>query len=895
MEAFVWFQTMKRRLRRKRFYFRGLLSRFDRTRIFFYLSFLFFIALLGGLLMVIIVFAWYSKDLPSPTQLSRKEGFATRIYDRHGRILYDVYREAKRTPVTWEEIPEYLKEATIAIEDKNFYSHPGFSWRGILRAVYNIVVHHRLQGGSTLTQQLIKNVLLSPERSLSRKIKEFVLALQVERKYTKDEILLMYLNEAPYGGPAWGVGAAAEQFFGKPVSELNLVESAILAGLPQRPSVYSPFGKNPKAYIERTKQVLRRMREDGYLTFEEEKEAVAQLEKVEFAKNKGLLEAPHFIAYVKRLLTERYGEKVVEQGGLRVTTSLDLDLQREAEKIVKEEIEKAKGLHITNGAVVVLDPQTGEILSLVGSKDYFAEDIPGKFDVATQGLRQPGSAIKPVTYAVALEKGYTAATLLMDTKTVFPVPGGDDYVPVNYDGQYHGPLQMRYALGNSINVPAVKMLAMVGLKNMLAKAYEMGITTLAPSKENLSRFGLSVTLGGGEVKLIELASAYCAFANGGYRKEPVAILKVEDPKGNVLEEFKPVEGKRVLSPGVAFLISDILSDNNARLITFGERSGLNIPGYQVAVKTGTSNDKRDNWALGWTPNILVGVWVGNNDNSPMGKVASGISGATPIWRRVIMTALKEREKKEFLPPPEIVRAEVDVVSGYRAHDGFPSRMEYFIKGTEPQGEDPIHVKLKVCPGKNKLATPAQVARGEYEEKEFFIFKEEDPVSQDGHNRWQEGILAWMAQKSDPRYHPPTEYCQEEGMIQLAIESPENESTVGNNFLVKVKVMAVRKVKEVRILVNGEEKKVFTDKPYQFELTLADGTYTIKAVAEDEAGEKAEGEVKIGVNLPWDWQPSPTTTPSPTPTLPSSSPTPTSLPSPTSTPTPTFIPTPTPVS
>jgi len=882
-DSSVWFNQVKRKMIRSRLFQKGRRQFLKiKTRLWFYLALFAFVSLLVGFLGLVVAFAWYSKDLPSPTQLVRREGFATRIYDREGKILYDVFREAKRTPVSWEEIPDYLKTATVSVEDKEFYSHPGFSARGIARAVFNIIFRGKLQGGSTLTQQLIKNVLLTSERKISRKVKEFVLALQVEKRYSKDEILLMYLNESPYGGTAWGVGAATEQFFDKPVSELSLVESAILAGLPQRPSVYSPFAKDPTAYIGRTKQVLRRMREDGHITKKEEEEALGQLKEVKFAQNSSLMKAPHFIAWVQKLLEERYGEVIVAQGGLKVTTSLDSSLQEIAEKTVKEQIERVKGLNITNGAVIVLDPETGEVLSLVGSKDYFADDISGKFDVVTQGLRQPGSAIKPITYAAALERGYTAATLLMDTKTVFPVTGQKDYIPVNYDGQFRGPMNIRSALGNSINVPAVKMLGMVGLENMLAKAYEMGINTLAPSSENLRRFGLSVTLGGGEVRLLELAAAYSAFANGGLKKEPVAILKVEDARGNILEEFKPTEGKRVLGSGVAFIINHILSDNQARAITFGENSGLNIAA-NVAVKTGTSNDKRDNWAIGWSPNVLVGVWVGNNDNSAMKKVASGISGATPIWRTIILAALKTRPKREFLVPDNVVSAEVDRVSGYRSHDGFPAKMEYFVRGTEPTGRDPIHTKLKLCRGQNKLATPAQVGSGDYDEKEFFVFKEEDPISQDGRNRWQEGILAWAGEQIDSRYRPPRDYCEGGGLVEIAIDSPGHHSTQENTFLIKVKVTALKTVKEVKFFIDGEEKKSFSQRPYELEVTLPDGTYTIKATAKDEDGNKAEREAEIGVNLDWDWQPSPS--PSPTDAL---APTPTTAQT-----TPTLIPTPTP--
>jgi len=880
--------SRKRRRRRKITHFSW------QKRVLYFLpviSFFLFIILVPA---SILAFAWVAKSLPSPNKVVRREGFATRIYDRNDKLLYDVFRGAKRTPVKFNDLPDHLKWATIAVEDKNFYSHPGFSFRGIARAVFNIVFHHRLQGGSTLTQQLVKNVLLTPKRTFSRKIKEFILALQIEKKYNKDEILLMYLNEAPYGGTAWGAGAAAEQYFGKSAGDLTLVESAILAGLPQRPSVYSPFAGD--IWQERTKTVLRRMRKDGYIDNKEEEKAVANFKQVRFNTDESLFRAPHFVMYLKRILAEKYGEDMVEQGGLKVKTTLDLEFQEQTEKIAEEELEKVAYLNITNGAVIVLDPRNGEILSMVGSKNYFDQQSQGNFNVITQGFRQPGSAIKPVTYATGLKKGYTAATLLMDTRTVFPIVDQKDYIPVNYDGKYRGPLAARYALGNSINVPAVKMLAMVGLKEMLAVASDMGISTLAPTKENLRRLGLSVTLGGGEIKPIELATAYCSFANGGIKKEAGSVLLVKDRNDKVIWRQKPLGEKRVLSPGESFLVSDILSDNNARLITFGEHSGLVVPGRKVAVKTGTTNDKRDNWAVGWTPNILVLVWVGNNDNSPMKKVASGISGATPIWRRVMMAAIDKFGYQEFSIPQEIVSAEIDKISGYRAHGGFPSRMEYFVKGTVPVGEDPVHVKLKVCPQSGKLATPPQVARGEYEEKEFFVFKEEDFFSSDGKNRWQEGVLNWLFEykKDEPCYHPPTEYCEEGGAIEVTINLPANESTVENNFPVKLKAKGIKKIIEVKVFVDGQEKKVFATKPYEFDLTLPDGLYTVKAVAKDEDGQTGEREAKIGVNLPWNWQPSPTPTPSPipspiltptlTPTLaPTNTPEPTSTESPTPTP------------
>jgi membrane peptidoglycan carboxypeptidase len=431
------------------------------------------ISFLGVLLLFIglfIVFPILVVKLPSPDKIVRKEGFSTKILDRNGEVLYDIYADQKRTPISINDVPDYLKEATISIEDKNFYKHKGFDPTAYVRAVYNIIVKHKLQGGSTLTQQLVKSVLLTPERTVIRKVKEFVLAVQIESRYTKDQILQMYLNEVPYGGTAWGVEAAAETYFGKKVQDLDLVESAFLAGLPQSPSRYSPYSSTPKAYIGRTQEVLRRMREDGYITKEQEQEASASLDNLQFQARGANFKAPHFVQYVQKILEDRYGERVVEQGGLKVTTTLDLNLQEKAQEIVADEIEKVQSLKIGNGAAVVLDSQTGEILAMVGSKDFNAPDYDGQVNVALS-LRQPGSAIKPITYVTAFKKGYTPSTLLMDVPTTFPGGvGNPDYQPENYDGKYRGPIQVRYALANSINIAAVKMLAMVGIKDTLQTA-----------------------------------------------------------------------------------------------------------------------------------------------------------------------------------------------------------------------------------------------------------------------------------------------------------------------------------------------------------------------------------------------------------------------------------------
>ena len=543
-------------------------------------------------------------------------------------------------------------------------------------------------------------------------------------------------------------------------------------------------------------------------------------------------------------------------------------MQEEAQKIVSEEINKVESLHITNGAAVVVDPQTGEVLAMVGSKNFNDPDYDGQVNVTTS-LRQPGSSIKPFTYVTAFKKGYTPATLLMDVPTEFPGGEGQPaYNPVNYDGKYRGPMQVRYALANSINVAAVKMLAKVGIKEMMQTAYDLGIDSLEPTKENLSRFGLSLTLGGGEVRLLNLTEAYSAFMNQGYRVDPVAVLKVTDINGKVLEENHPDKGRRLLTPEQAYLIADILSDNQARSLIFGTNSLLNIPGRQVAVKTGTTNDKRDNWTLGGNAHALVGVWVGNNDNSEMKQVASGVSGASPIWRGIILAALKDKPNTNFEVPGGIVSAAVDEVSGYGAHDGYASRIEKFVDGTQP-GEDPIHVKLKVCKADGKLATPSDVASGNYDEKEYFLFKEEDPTAAaGGENKWQQGINAWLETQTDSRYHPPSDYCGSSNPININFVSPrDHDSNLPNNFTTEMKADSTSNITSLEFQIDGVKQISFTSPPYKYNVTnLGDGVHKLKAIAKDDGGHESNREITVGVNTAWDYTPTtPTPTLSPTPT------------------------------
>ena len=807
-----------------------------------------------GVIGILVLFVYFSKDLPTPSKVVRREGYSSKVYDRNGKPLFDIYEQAKRDPVALADVPDYLKKATVAVEDKDFYKHKGFDPLTPLRIIKNMFYFGKVTGGSTLTQQLTRNVLLTTERSLTRKIKELILSIQIDAKYSKDEILGMYLNEAPYGGNSWGVGPAAQQYFNKSVKDLSLTECVILAGLPQLPSIYSPFSKTPTAYINRTNHVLTRMVEDGYINKDLADKTMEEVKNYKFVNENSTMKAPHFVFWIKDLLAEKYGQEVVDAGGLKITTTLDLDLQEQAEKVVSEEVDKAVNLGISNGASLVLDPTNGQVLAMVGSRGYFSDKTDGNYNVVTQALRQPGSAIKPITYLAGIKKGMTAATMIMDTPVSFAGVGAQkDYNPQNYNGKFNGPMSLRNALGNSINTTAVKVLATVGVKDMLALAYEMGLSTLEPTKENLSRFGLAVTLGGAEVKMIDLAAAYTAFANGGTSMKAIGILKVEDRNGRVLEEYKVPEGKKVMTPQEAFIISNILSDNSARELTFGAVNGLQISGYQVAVKTGTTNDKKDNWAIGWTPNLLSVVWVGNNDNTPMGKIASGVSGATPIWKKIMLGVLPKRDKQDFSIPNGIVNLDVDKVSGYLAHDNFATKKEYFIDGTQSSVSDPIHLNLKVCKGVSGLATPDDVLSGNYDTKEYFKFKENDPVSIDGRNRWQEGIDKWIQEQSDKdKYLPPEIYCRGGGLVGLVIEYPGDKTTVTTEFNIKATATSSKKITEVKLWIDGIERKTWTEKPYEIHISdLANGPHVVKFRATDKDGNTAEKESRIGVNTVWD--------------------------------------------
>lgn len=604
---------------------------------------------------------------------SRRVVESTKIYDRTGKILlFDLHENIRRTIIPFDEIPRQLKNATVAIEDTNFYRHRGISPFSIARAfIMNIVTGNirQGQGGSTITQQLIKNTFLTTERTFERKLKEAIIALKIEQALTKDEILNLYFNEIPYGSNIYGVEAAAESFFGKRAKELTLAESAYLASIPKAPTYYSPYGNHREELEQRKNVVLKRMKETGFISDEEFAGAIN--ERVRFVgKGDETIKAPHFVFYVRELLDEKFGEDRVLKGGLRVITSLDWELQEKAETMVRDYVDQIEEkFNASNASMVGIDPKTGQVLVVVGSRDWFSNPKPDgcapgvdcrfepQVNVATYSRgRQPGSSIKPIVYATAFQKGFTPDTTVFDLKTEFnsscnpdgtPKQGVDEkvcYMPENYDERFRGPVTLRNALAQSINVPSVKTLYLAGLRESLKTARDLGITTL----NEPDRYGLTLVLGGGEVHLLEMVGAYGVFANDGIRNPTTAVLRIEDPAGNVLEEYRP-QPKQVIDENIARTISDILSDEEARAPAFGNRSYLYFDDRDVAAKTGTTNDYRDAWVIGYTPNFSLGLWIGNNNNASMEKRVAGFIAA-PLWNEFFKEALKKLPKEEFVAP-----------------------------------------------------------------------------------------------------------------------------------------------------------------------------------------------------------------------------------------------------
>jgi len=736
--------------------------------------------------------AWLSKDLPDPNKLSEREvAQSTKIYDRTGEhLLYEIHGDQKRTIIRLQDIPAYAVQATLTLEDQHFYEHGGFSlWAMFRGVVLRILSGKSPQGGSTLTQQLVKNAILTNERSVVRKLKELILAYRLENKYSKDEILQMYFNEIPYGSTAYGIEAAAQMYFGKSAKDLTLGEAAALAALPQRPSAYSPYyPERLELLLGRQQYCLDQMVKLNFISAEQAESAKAQ--KLEFKKPRENVEAPHFAFFVKDLLTEKYPEKFIEQGGLKIISTLDYDLQKEAEKIVSEQAEKnLKNFGAENAALVSIAVKTGQILAMVGSKDFFDDTIDGQVNSAV-ALRQPGSSFKPLVYATAFASGYVPETTLYDVDTVFP-SDPTPYHPNNYDGKERGLVSLRKALAGSLNIPAVKLLYLVGIDKVLDFAKQLGYTTL----NDRSRFGLSLVLGGGEVKLLEHTNAFAAFAREGQAMPWSAVLELQDNTGKTLEKFEEQKTERVIDPNATRMLSSILSDNDARSSIFGETNYLTLPDRPVAAKTGTTNDYKDAWTMGYTPQIATGVWVGNNKGKEMKKGADGSVVAAPIWQKFMRFATSKLSVETFTTP------------------------EYSVPDKTMLGGQGSGVMVKINRLTGELAnqdTPLELIENklfrQFHSILHYVDKNdplgpapENPASDPQYTAWEEGVRKW-AEKNGLTIDvlPSGQTSGQQLPTAIKILSPNSGAEITNDFLsLSTGIVSGETPDKIQYFINGD--------------------------------------------------------------------------------------------
>jgi len=818
---------------------------------------------LAGVLISVNL-AWLTHNLPDPERLlQRSIAQSTKIYDRTGRVvLYEIFAEQRRTLVNLSEIPQYLIQATIVSEDKDFFIHPGFDFKAIIRAlIVDLIRGGKVQGGSTLTQQFIKNAFLTQQKTYQRKIKELLLAYQIEKKYSKQEILQMYFNEIPYGSNAYGAEEASQIYFSKSVRDLTLDQAALLAALPKAPTYYSPYGDHREELIIRKNYILDVMAEEGYITEElaEQTKNMNTLEKIT-PRHENII-APHFVMYVKSLLIEKYGQRQTEQGGLKVITTLDIDKQKAAEQAIQKYAQSnEKNFKATNAALIGLDVDTGQILAMVGSKDFFNESIDGQVNVAIRP-RQPGSSFKPIVYAKSFEKGYTPETIIFDVETNFGPAGPEkqDYIPKNYGEKYHGPVTMRQALAGSLNIPGVKTLYLTGINNVLSLAQKMGYTTLIDP----SRYGLSLVLGGGEVKLLEHTAAFSIFAREGKKIPIISILKVQDNEGNILEQNDPelLIPEQVIEPQIARLINDILSDNQSRAFIFGEKNFLTLPDRPVAAKTGTTNDFRDAWTIGYTPDLAAGVWIGNSRNETMGEKADGSTVAAPIWNEFMKQALVNTPPKTFNPPePIMVNKPV-------------------LKGEMPGGD----IVLKIDKASNKLATdltpPSYLIEKTFKNYHSILHyvdkddpqgpEPENPAADPQYSFWEQGIKNWLSscaesledekggeeKKCPPGFGvsetPPADYDNlhiPANQPTLTILSPESGAIVNESILkLELEAAAPRGIKKIICYLDNVPFDTAREKLDRCLLNLAGvniGEHKIKVTAFDDIDNNKSQEIWV---------------------------------------------------
>jgi membrane peptidoglycan carboxypeptidase len=794
------------------------------------------------------VFVYIAKDLPNPGSVNKRViPESTKIYDRSGtHLLYEVHGEEKRTIIPFSEMPEVVKYTTISLEDQDFYNHHGVKLTSIVRSLLrDIVTFDKSQGGSTITQQFVKNSLLTNEKTLLRKVKEIILSLEMETKFSKDEILAMYLNEIPYGSNAYGIEAAAKTFFGKPAHELTLDEAALIATLPQATAYYSPYGSHIDALIGRKIFALKTMARLGYITDTQADEAISADTLSKLKPQKDIIAAPHFVMYIKDYLQQKYGDRAVEEGGFKVITTLDWDKQQMAETAVRAGAEKNKVWKASNAALVAMDPKTGQVLAMVGSKDYFDDTIDGQVNIAIRDL-QPGSSFKPYVYLTAFTKGYLPETILYDTKTQFETTEGKSYEPNNYDGKFHGHLPMMKTLGGSLNIPAVKTLYLVGVKDAVQMAKNLGLTGL----NDLSRLGLSLVLGGAEIKLLDHVSAFGTLATGGIRHPKTTILRIENASGSVLEEFKADAGERVVEEKYVAMLDSILSNNDNRAWIFGESSPLRFDNRPVVAKTGTTNDFRDGWTMGYTPSLAVGVWAGNNDHSAMVTGADGVNVAAPIWRAFMDKALSNYAVEEF--PKYNPDDEIGDDEGKTNKPMLAGRLE--------QEED-----IKVCkiPGeKNKYCLANKYCRDKDVEKKDFVSDHDilhyvnladprgaipdKPERDPQYKNWESGVQDWYEkQKGVINGEPPKDECKGDDfskyLPEVSLSTPS--STASATITLSANVDAPYGVDIVTYWVDGGEASSSYTIPAEKNHT----SITITVEVKDKNGNKAKDERRMDVS------------------------------------------------
>lgn len=741
-------------------------------------------------LLIVLVFFWFSRGLPNPNQLINREvAQSTKIYDRTGEnILYEISGDQKRTLVALKDIPSNVKNATIAIEDKNFYKHGGFSIWAMFRTAVTNVIFHRSAGGSTLTQQFIKNAVLTNEKSITRKIKELILSQRLENRFSKDEILQMYLNEIPYGSNAYGVQAASQKYFGKNVQDLNLSEAATLAAMIQTPSRYSPYGPNKELLLGRKNYVLNLMAEQGYIS-EGERDAAKKAE-IKFKDPDNNMAAPHFVMYVKAILAEKYGEKTIEQGGLKIYTTLDLVKQKAAEEAIKNQTQNYPAKYNANNAALVsIDPKTGQILAMVGSRDYFDDTIDGQVNVATS-LRQPGSSMKPIVYASLFEKGYTPATILYDVVTNFSTDPANSYTPHDYDLKERGPVSIRQALAGSLNIPAVKAIYLAGINNVLDLADNLGYTSLAQR----DRYGLSLVLGGAEVQLLEHTNAYSAFARDGQLSSVSSILKVVDKNGKTLEEYQPSE-KKVLDSQIARLINSILTDNNARTYIFGAKNYLTLSDRPVAAKTGTTNDYHDAWTIGYTPSLVTGVWVGNNNYKAMKKGSDGSILAAPIWHNYMAAVLTGTPAETFKAPDDYKKGKAIIDGAIQSQTVLIDKNTGLLanSATAPEAVEEKNINI-------------------YHSILYYVDKDNplgpvpaNPAADPQFSIWEKAVQGWAAKyaSSSVKLLNSQEFGKPENMPTVKITSPKDKDEITNGTLnISLESSAKRGISRVEYYLNN---------------------------------------------------------------------------------------------